>query len=104
MKKKGITPLVTALVSGVASGLLSKKKDRDGATPKGAGTVRDIGITAAGVASASMALQANGVIDCTTYGLEQTFCNAAHGLLLIAGFVMYWIGISKNKSKTESDE
>ena len=59
--------------------------------------LRDIGITAAAVSGGSMALNANGVIDCATYGMQPEFCNLAHGIVLIAGFVMYWVGISKTK-------
>lgn len=102
--KKAIGPLLGGIIASLASGLLSKKKTRDGETPKGAGILRDIGITAAAASGGSMALSANGVIDCTTYGMQPEICNLAHGIVLIAGFVMYWIGISKTKKNTENDE
>lgn len=98
MAKKTIGPVIGGIITSLASGLLSRKKDRDSETPKKAGILRDIGITAAAASGGSMALNANGVIDCSMYGMDPHVCNLVHGLVLISGFIMYWIGISKKKN------
>jgi hypothetical protein len=95
MSKRGIGPILGMIVSSLAGGIINSRKDRNAATPPAAGVLRDVGITAVGVTSASLALQSQGIIDCTTYHLDQTYCNAAHGVLLIVGFIMYWIGIGQ---------
>jgi hypothetical protein len=81
----------------VAGGLIGNKRKRDAETPAEGGLLRDVGITAAGVSAGSLALQANDVISCASYGMEQPICNAAHGAMLIVGFVMYWIGVTRTK-------
>lgn len=103
-KGKGIGPALIGLATSLAGGLINSKKDRDKESPAAAGVLRDVGITAAGVAGGSMALTANGVIDCTLYGMEPEFCNLAHAFLLIAGFVMYWFGIGKSKKPEITEE
>lgn len=103
-KKKKINPAITGIITSLASGLLSNKKTRDAEKTKTGGTLRDVGITAVAAAGGSMALNANGIIDCSVYGLEPEFCNLAHGVLLLIGFAMYWIGISKNKKKENENE
>lgn len=103
MSKKGLGPVLAQVVGSVAGGLLSRRKDRDKETPDKAGKLRDAGIITAAASGGSLALAANGVIDCSTYGLQQEFCNAAHGILLLAGFVMYWIGVGKTNKKPEEN-
>lgn len=95
MARKGIGPMLGAAIPALISGLL-KKKDRDAATPKGAGALRDIGVTAMGASGASMAL-----IDCATYGLSDAHCSLVHGLALVLGFVFYLIGVGQKSKENE---
>lgn len=98
-KNKGIGPLLGGVITSLAGGLFAGKATRDSEKPKAAGILRDVGITAAAASGGSLALNANGVIDCAMYGLEPEVCNLAHGLVLLTGFVLYWIGISRKKKE-----
>lgn len=96
MAKKGIGPILGAAIPALISGLM-KKKNRDAATPRGAGALRDIGVTAMGASGASMAM-----VDCTVYGISDAHCSLVHGLALILGFIFYLIGVGQKSDSNES--
>lgn len=99
-KKTGIGPILASVVPGLISGLF-KKKDRDSETPKAAGIVRDVGVTAMLASGGSMVAQNQGLIDCATYGLSDEYCGLVHGIALLAGFIMFALGIGQKKESKD---
>lgn len=86
--KTGIGAILAAIVPSVIAGL--NKRNRDEKTPRKGGVIRDVGVTVMGATGASSLM-----VDCTVYGLSDPYCHLVHGLALVLGFVMYFIGAGK---------
>jgi hypothetical protein len=95
MAKRGIGPVIAALIPSVITGLMSRK-DRDAATPHSAGVVRDLGLGIVAAAGTSST-----VLDCSVYGLSDEHSSLVHGISLIIGFALYAFGIGKKEEKKD---
>lgn len=97
--KKGIVPILVSVLPGLIAGL--SKKNRDEATTKKGGIIRDVGTTIiAGTAGLGYA-QAKGMIDCTTLGLPDEYCGLVQGLAIVAGCLMYIFGTGQREKKID---
>ena len=96
MAKKGIGPTIVALASSAIAGFISKK-NRDAATPKKAGFVRDLG-TATMMGGAANAV-APDLLNLPLDPDQQIIVNA---VTVVVGAILHFWAIGKKEEKNET--